>query len=115
MKTCLLALLLALETLHVSAAPPQAAPIGIRTLSTRADRISGGDVLVEVTAPAAPVVTVNGRDVSAAFHAMQGSRGYVGLVTNLSIGKNVLKVAGKPSGSRDAQLELTNYAITGPI
>src|SRR5258708_252407 len=117
MKTTSLALLLALQTLSLSAGRPQtgAQQIDVKTLSTRADRVSGGDVLIEIAAPGAPSVTLNGRDVSSAFHAAAGSASFVGLVTNLSLGKNVLKVAGKPWGARDATLELTNYPITGPI
>src|SRR5437899_435552 len=47
--------------------------IEIRTLSTRADRVSGGDVLVEIANVREqrkhPLqITLNGRDVTAAFH-----------------------------------------------
>ena len=117
MKTVLLALLLTLQTLSLSAARPQAGAkhLDIRTLSTRADRVSGGDVLVEIAAPGLPVVTLNGRDVSTAFHAASGSGAFVGLVTSLAVGKNVLRVAGKPWRVPDVSLELTNYPITGPI
>src|SRR5476649_806977 len=76
MKTASLALLLAFQTLSLSAARPQAGAkhIDIRTLSTRADRVSGGDVLVEIVAPGGTAkavphdITLNGRDVSPAFH-----------------------------------------------
>jgi hypothetical protein len=117
MKTVPLALLLALQTLSLSAARPQGSAIhlDIRTLSTRADRVSGGDVLVGIAAPGPPAVTLNGRNVSTAFHATAGSGSFVGLVTNLAVGKNVLAVAGKPWSVPDASLELTNYPITGPI
>ena len=115
MKIAPLALLLAFETLGLAAARPQTKPIEINALSTRADRVSGGDVLIEITAPGAPSVTLNGRDVSTAFHLRPGSGAFVGLVTNLSIGRNVLKVAGKAWSARDESLELTNYPITGPI
>jgi Tannase-like family of unknown function (DUF6351) len=117
MKTVSLALLLALQTLSLSAARPQtvAKHIDIRTVSTRADRVSGGDVLVEIGAPRAPLVTLNGRDISTAFHAASAGGSFVGLVTSLAVGKNLLKVAGKPWGVPDASLELTNYPLTGPI
>src|SRR5580693_4458127 len=47
--------------------------VAIKTLSTDASRVTGGDVLVEVTlpagtAPGALKVTVSGRDVTSAFH-----------------------------------------------
>ena len=84
MKIAALALLLALQTLSLFAARPRAGAkrIDIRTLSTRADRVSGGDVLIAIVAPGgtaeavphgiapgkitpgAVLVTLNGRDVS---------------------------------------------------
>src|SRR5439155_5785087 len=45
--------------------------IDIRVLSTRADRVSGGDVLIAMAPAAAmkapPVVMLNGRDISPSF------------------------------------------------
>ena len=59
MKIIALALLLALQTHSLSAARPQAGAkhLDIRTLSTRADRVSGGDALVAIAvlAPLLPV------------------------------------------------------------
>lgn len=45
---------------------------GIETLSTPADRVSGGQVLVQITLPGQPrnrplKISLNGQDVSAAF------------------------------------------------
>ena len=50
MKIAALVLLLALEALNLSAARPQpdAKRLNLRTLSTRADRVTGGDVLAAV-------------------------------------------------------------------
>ncbi len=118
MKIFSFALLVVLETLGLPGVPPQPAArhLDIRTLSTRADLVSGGDVLVEIAvlAPAQaspPFVRLNGRDVSAAFHAQDGA--FVGLVTGLAIGRNELTVSAW--GVTDQSLVLTNYAITGPI
>ena len=142
MKIAPLALLLAVQTLSLSAARPQAGAkrIDIRTLSTRADRVSGGDVLIEIVTPEGtakavphnitetavphnitetavphnitrPAVRLNGRDVSDAFHAQGGS--LVGLVTGLAIGRNELKVSA--GGVTDQLFVVTNYSITGPI
>src|SRR5688500_14487613 len=65
--------LAAQEQASEGAARPARA-IEIVALSTHADRVTGGDVLVRVTAPmtvrepvAHPMVTLEGRDVSAAF------------------------------------------------
>ena len=94
----------------------------IRTLSTPADRVSGGDVLVEIKlrhGKRAPQVLLNGHDVTSAFRAA-GSKRLVGLVTGLAVGKNRLTVRdgsdhdGDHDGDRDS-LTITNYPITGPI
>lgn len=98
---------------------PTPTAIAVRTVSTRPDRVSGGDVLVEITPPVPDAaddlrVTVDGRDVSGVFRAgPNGSRW--GLVTGLARGRNLLTVAGAPWQVADATLELTNYPITGPI
>src|SRR5438093_115642 len=73
--------------------------LDIRTLSTHADRVSGGDVLIEIAPPSASAtsaaanapytIALNGRDVSAAFRRQNGS--LVGLVTGLASGRNELK------------------------
>jgi len=95
---------------QASVGGPPADGIAIRVLSTRANRVSGGDALVAILATSSPpLVRLNGRDISAVFHEDHGS--FVGLVTGLAIGRNDLKV----SGSRDQTIELTNYPITGPI
>ncbi|HEY4769558.1 MAG TPA: DUF6351 family protein, partial [Myxococcales bacterium] len=91
---------------------------GIRTLSTRPDRVSGGDVLVEVSFPHANprhplIISLNGRDVSAAFRPGDSANTLVGLVTGLALGKNTLRVEGKGWGRPHESLELTNYPVTG--
>jgi hypothetical protein len=126
MKVQWAAAILALQTGLVAAGTQSSAgKIEIRPLSTRADRVSGGDVLLQIVPPragqAAPSVTLNGRDVSSVFRAAGleglsgGTQGFTGLVTGLAIGRNIVKVSGKAWGSSDATLTLTNYPITGPI
>jgi uncharacterized tannase-like protein DUF6351 len=112
------AVLLALQTggLAAAVAPPKSKKLDIRTLSTRADRVTGGDVLVSIAAPpgaqaARPDVRLNGRDVSEAFRQQNGS--FVGLVTGLADGRNELRVSAW--GVRDQLLALTNYPIAGPV
>lgn len=91
-------------------------PLTIVTLSSRADLVSGGDVLVEIkTAAGAPAnvsVTVNSRDVRRAFHVDADRRSLVGLVDGLAIGRNTIVAK---AGSETARLDVTNYPITGPI
>jgi hypothetical protein len=62
--------------------------IAIRSLSTHADRVSGGDVLVEISLPRVPrkgdlIVSLNGRVVTDAFRVTAPGT-LVGLVTCLS-------------------------------
>jgi len=102
----------------VQASGNKAKKLDIQTLSTHADRVTGGDVLVAIAIPGGapatatpPVVRLNGRDISTAFRE-QGRR-FVGLVTGLSDGRNELKVSGW--GVHDQPLAITNYAITGPV
>src|SRR5437016_13601235 len=69
--------------------------LAIRSLSTHHDRVSGGDVLVEIVVPPgrgpAPVnATLNGRDVSSAFRPGSTPGTYTGLVTGLAQGRNTL-------------------------
>jgi hypothetical protein len=115
MKNASLVLLLLAGTLSVSTKPSKDGPqgISITTLSTRADLVTGGDVLVEMALPPhaqQPRVTLNGRDVSQLFHEARPV-----LLTGLPLGKSVLHAFGKPLGVPDATLELTNYPITDPV
>jgi len=112
------AVFLAMQTSSGAAAPPRAPKLDIQTLSTHADRVTGGDVLIAIAIPAgsaasaaAPEVRLNGRDVSNAFRAV--NHRFVGLVTGLVDGRNDLKVSAW--GARDQSLAITNYAITGPV
>ncbi|MBI3403617.1 MAG: hypothetical protein HY048_19565 [Acidobacteria bacterium] len=94
-----------------------ASRVEIKTLSTAATRVTGGDVLVQVTAPAgtSTKMTVGERDVSNAFRAGASSTARVGLITGLANGKNVVEVRSKAGGPPDASLTITNYPITGPV
>ena len=111
-----IAVLLALQTSGQAAAPPKALKLDIQALSTRADRVTGGDVLIAIAAPAGaqavrPQVRLNGRDVSDAFRQLNGR--FVGLVTGLADGRNELKASA--AGVRDQSVILINYPIAGPV
>ncbi len=105
----------------VASGDPPASDVGIKTLSTRADLVSGGNVLVQITLKHEnrnhPVtITLNGHDVSGAFQPGAAPDTLIGLVTGLNLGKNTLRVQGNgSSGLKDATLELTNYDIKGPM
>src|SRR5439155_15269021 len=83
--------------------------IDIKTLSTHADRVSGGDVLAQITTDAAGLspATLNGVDVSSMFRPGTTPNTFVGLVTGLNLGRNTL-AAGERS------LVTANYSIKGP-
>jgi Tannase-like family of unknown function (DUF6351) len=92
-------------------------PVEIRTLSNRADLVSGGDALVEIVIPAIADATnlrveVGGRDVSSAFRV--GADGRVtGTVTGLAVGANTI-VAHSTTTSA-AELLVTNAPRHGPV
>ena len=92
-------------------------PIEIRTLNNRADLISGGDALVEVSGPPgqfskALKITLNGTDVTSAFSAVGNGR-YVGRVEGLAEGANTLEVT--TADVPGAKLQITNAPRSGPV
>jgi hypothetical protein len=107
-------LAVAIPTLPVVSAP--ASFVRIRTLSNRADLISDGDALIQIstpngTSPNQTRVTLNGRDVTAEFQSSSGGQG-LGLLRGLRVGRNVV-TATLPDG-RGARLVITNHPIGGP-
>lgn len=107
----------------LTAAPAPAAGEGkpkLRTLSTRADLVTGGDVLVAVDVPRAADagkvrVRRNGVDVTAAFAPAAGDpKRLVGLVDGLRDGDNLLTASVRGS-SRAASLGVFNSPVTGPV
>src|SRR5260221_1161424 len=94
----------------------------IRTLSNRADLISGGDALVEVTLPSKlklkhVTLLLNGRDVTAAFRADADERVLRGLLTGLVQGNNefVADSNGQGFGRPRSSLTIVNHPIGGPV
>jgi len=89
----------------------------IATLSNRADLVSGGDALVEISLPdgAKPEqlhVTLGTTDVTGQFAARASGR-IIGLVTGLADGPNILSAdLGTGHGS---YLTITNHKIGGPV
>jgi uncharacterized tannase-like protein DUF6351 len=91
--------------------------VQIKTLSNRADLISGGDALVEIVYPPDATtqtlhVAVAGRDVSSAFDRRANNR-VIGLITGMTEGPNL--VTADLGGERGAQLTITNHNIGGPV
>jgi len=89
----------------------------IKTLSNRADLVSGGDALVEIVLPQGASasglkVDLGGRDVSDAF-AQRANGRVLGVVTGLSNGNNALTA--KLPGKNGASLTINNHPIGGPV
>ena len=101
-----------------------ASALEIQALSTRAEMVTGGDVLLQIAGPAnlsakTLIVRVNGKDVSSAFKpspsAVRGpAPALVGLVSGLNVGSNAI-VASMRGSKATAQLTVVNHPITGPV
>jgi len=118
MKTCRLLFPAWLALWWLSgAAIALAEDVQTRVLSNRADLISGGDALVEVTVPPSADastlrVTVDGRDVTGAL-AVRADGRYMGRIEGLALGANV--VAAQLPDGRGARITVVNHPIGGPI
>src|SRR3954447_18312325 len=91
-------------------------PVVIKTLSVRADLVSGGHVLTEVVLPRGVLassvrMSLNGHDVTREF-ALRANHRYEGLLSGLRLGSN--NVVAKVRGGRGARLTVTNHPIGGP-
>src|SRR4051794_4285314 len=109
-------LLVALSALLLVPAVAEAAAPSIQVVSDRADLISAGDALVAIglpagTDPATVRVTDDGRDVTSAF-ALRPDGRFEGLVTGLSVGRNVL--AASAPGLTTAHAAVTDHPNGGP-
>ena len=92
--------------------------IRIKTLSSAANLVSGGDVLVRVDLPEQARtsqirVHLDGQDVTAMFQSDSQTGALIGLVTGLKLGKNTLSVFDQ--GNHADSLDVTNYPLSGPI
>lgn len=94
-------------------AGPQAwAAISVEVLSSKAALVSGGDALLKISgATAAPTVTVEGKDVSAAFKT-DGKGGFIGLVDGLKVGNNAVVAK---AGTEQATVTLNNRGINDTL
>ncbi|HKD42674.1 MAG TPA: DUF6351 family protein [Myxococcaceae bacterium] len=94
----------------------------ITILSSKPYLVSGGDALVRVDVPPdVPMrrtrVLLNRRDVTDALEADDAARTLTGLVTGLNLGRNLIEAVATGHGHErpSAELEVTNYPITGPL
>ena len=94
------------------------APFEMHTVSTRADAVSGGEVLAEITtppsvAPAQVLVTLNGRDVRVAFRPGSHPGALLGRVSGLSLGENRLEASAP--GQVSSRVTVINHPSAGPV
>jgi Tannase-like family of unknown function (DUF6351) len=91
--------------------------VRIRVVSSRADMVTGGDALVEITGASSAVpaiaVILNGRDVTNVFRAAGSNGSLLGRIEGLTIGRNVLEA--RTRGKRVVRLDLHNHPIAGPV
>jgi hypothetical protein len=93
----------------------------ITAVSTRADLVTGGDVLLHVTVPGGAAldgtrVMVNDTDVTGMFHRDDASHTLTGLVTGLALGPNAVSVGpGGSSAAGGSELTVVNHPIVGPL
>ena len=102
----------------VAAQPPADAALEIQAISSKAELVSGGDVLLQVTGPSNLTarnltVRLNGSDVSRSFRLAADSRSVVGRVSGLDVGPNAIEASMR--GQTTAQLTVVNHPITGPV
>src|SRR3954469_6157480 len=116
-----LAALACIATL-AKAEPDERHQFDVRTLTNRADLISGGDALVEVAVPRnVPLhqvkLLLNGQDVTRSFVTDADARTMRGALTGLRDGQNsfVADSHGRGNGRPRAQLTITNHSIGGPV
>ncbi len=97
-------------------APEIPATVRVGVLSSKAWMVAGTDALLEVevldaSISAAPTITSNGTDVTAAF-APDASGKLVGRITNVQPGANEVRVT---HGGYTARLAITGNPVDGPI
>jgi hypothetical protein len=90
--------------------------LAIKTLSNRADLISGGDALTQIVLPSGATVSglrvrLDGKNVTREF-ALRPNHEVEGLLTGLRLGAN--PVIATSNGER-ARLVITNHPLGGPV
>ena len=100
--------------LAAAIAAASAERLDVSVLSGRADMVSGGNALVEISGIGRDSLQVqlNGLDVTGSFHPDASSARLIGRLSRLRAGKNMLEAQ---AGDRSARLELINHARTGPV
>jgi len=81
----------------------------LQTVSSRRNVVSGGNVLVQLSAPndATWVAQLNGRDVTHVFRPAEGSRNWRALLTGLNQGENILAI--RVNGNTRSKLAIVDH------
>jgi hypothetical protein len=95
----------------------------VRVVSSAADQVTGGDARLHVVVPrTVPLhqveVWVNGVDQRSRFGVVPGTRTLTGVVADLQLGQNTVRVKANGNGQgrpAPVALTLTNHPITGPV
>jgi hypothetical protein len=88
--------------------------VQIRTLSSRPDTVSGGDLLLQVRSRNSRwTARLNGRDVTALFHSRQGAGAPLALLSGLKPGHNGFEVV--VDGQVEARVDIIDHPLSGPI
>ncbi len=95
-----------------------ASKLEVKSLSSYADKVTGGDLLVRVGVPSSARpedvrVLLNGQDVTSQFWLDPANHALMGLVTGLKTGKNQLQANAKNAST--GKLDLENFPLTGPV
>jgi Tannase-like family of unknown function (DUF6351) len=113
----LIAVGIGLAAAPVSAQPAAGGGFEVRILSTRADMVSGGNVLIQITAPpggaSSVAMTVNGRESRDEFKETTAGTLIVRL-TGLPLGKNTIDV-GLKDQKPAVRVSVVNHPINGPV
>jgi len=83
--------------------------LSVRTLSSRPDMVTGGDVVVELNASVAIdwSAELNGIDVTSDFRPVEGERRFIAVLTGLREGSNSLDV--RVAGELKSELRIINH------
>jgi Tannase-like family of unknown function (DUF6351) len=116
--TEVIAMAVVLAATPAVAQPARGGGFAVRTLSARADMVSGGDVLIQIAVPPAAgsnvAITVNGHEPNAEIKATTPATTLIVRLENLQPGPNIIAVGVK--GKRPAvRLAVVNHPITGPV
>ena len=86
--------------------------LNLRVLSATANKITGGDALIEVSSSGEPItLALNGIDVTAELTPTAPGT-WQGVITGFTLGENVLDAA---AGSEHQQITVRNHPVEGPL